>query len=109
MVTIERPTKGIDIAKFDELLKPLLSGTATIATFTNDKLHGTFPEEFMNYMKKKSNIKLVDASGFFERVIAIKTQPEQVRKLFTIGNNAEIRESSQLYLCSDNIIDRKFC
>ena len=80
-------------------MKPLLSGTSTIATFTNDKLHGAFPDELMKFIKKKSNLKLTDASGFFERVVAIKTPPEQVRKLIIIGHNEKIWESSDLYLC----------
>lgn len=76
--TIERPTKGVDLGKFDELLKEL-PAKGSAATFINDKLHGIFPEEFLKHLKQRSDIKLVDAAGFFERVISVKTPPEQVR------------------------------
>jgi len=76
--TIERQTKGVDLGKFEELLKEVPT-TGLVATFLNDKLHGIFPEEFLKFLNQKKNLKLVDGSGFFERVISVKTPPEQVR------------------------------
>lgn len=49
-----------------------------VATFTQDKLHGTFPEEFLNFVKGKPNVKLADAAKFFENAMSIKTPLEQV-------------------------------
>jgi hypothetical protein len=76
--TIERPTKGVDLGKFEELLKEIALG-GSVATFLNDKLHGIFPEEFLKFLNQRKTFKLVDASSFFERVISVKTTSEQVR------------------------------
>lgn len=74
--TVERPTKGMDFGKFEELKELPAAGVA--ATFLNDKLHGVFPEEFLKFLRQNTKLKLIDASGFFERVISVKTPPEQV-------------------------------
>ena len=80
-MTIERAPKGVDTAKYDELLKEIPgaeTGPVQVASFTQDSLHGTFPEEFMKFLKERPNIKLTDAAQFFEKVMSVKLLPEQV-------------------------------
>ena len=105
VITIERPTKGVNADKYEELLKELPgieAGPVPVATFIQDPLHGTFPEEFLNFVKGK--LTLVEASGFFENVISIKAPPEQVCLIIqynTEQNRASSENVAKLsYTCS---------
>ena len=82
IVTIERESKGVNPAKYNELFKELGSpDTASfkIATFLQDAVEGAFCEDFTKFLKENQKFKLVDAGPFFEKVGCIKTLSEQVR------------------------------
>eukprot|EP00826_Nyctotherus_ovalis_P024976 TRINITY_DN19282_c0_g1_i1.p2 TRINITY_DN19282_c0_g1~~TRINITY_DN19282_c0_g1_i1.p2 ORF type:complete len:104 (+),score=14.25 TRINITY_DN19282_c0_g1_i1:488-799(+) len=95
ITTIERSPKGVDdLEKYREIMNyipEVNTKSVLIGGLINEKLYGQFANDFLKHMTQYPNLQWTDTGRFFERVMAIKSDLEQVFiSLIAIGYYKEV-------------------